>query len=100
VDKCLGNVELKAIKTMEQPILDQRNNKSTKTLTPIEILLQTKGNELNKPFIRFFYFFFISFFFSLFFIFIFLKFHSFLSSFFSCFFINENKNIKRLNFMN
>jgi len=55
VDKCFGNVELKALKTMEQPTLDQRNIKSTKTLTPIEIFPQIKGNELNKPFILFFF---------------------------------------------
>jgi len=42
VDKCLGNVELKAMKTIEQPTLDQRITKITKTLTRIEILLKLK----------------------------------------------------------
>jgi len=51
VGKCFGYVELKAMKTMKQPTLDQRNTKSTKTLTPIEILLLIKGNELKRPFI-------------------------------------------------
>jgi len=54
VDKCFANVELIAMKTMEQPTLDERNIKSTKTLTPLEVLPQTKGNELNRPFIHFF----------------------------------------------
>jgi len=52
VDKCFGNVELKAMKIMEQRTLDQRNIKSTKTLTPIEVLPELKGNELNRPFIH------------------------------------------------
>ena len=67
-----GNVELKAMKTMEQPTLDQRNIKSTKTLTPIEIFPQIKGNELNKPFILFFFFLFFSFCCFIFYFFIFL----------------------------
>ena len=36
VDKCFRNVELKAIKTIEQPTLDQGNIKSTKTLTQLK----------------------------------------------------------------
>jgi len=51
------NVELKAIQTMEQPTLNQRNIKSTKILTTIEKLPLIKGNELHKPFIFFLSFF-------------------------------------------
>jgi len=55
VDKCFGNVELRAMKTMEQPTLDQRDTKSTKTLILIEVFPQTKGSELNRPFIHIFF---------------------------------------------
>ena len=46
----------KAMKTMKQPTLDQRNIKSTKSLTSIGILPQIRGNELSKPFIHCFSF--------------------------------------------
>ena len=52
-DQCFGNVELKAMKSMEQPTLDQKSIKSTKTLTPIEIFPQIEANEL-EPFIYLF----------------------------------------------
>ena len=41
---------------MEQPTLDQRNIKSTKTLALIEALPQIKGNELNMSFYSFSFF--------------------------------------------
>ena len=69
------------MKTMEQPTLDQRNIKSTKTLTPIEIFPQIKGNELNKAFILSFFLFVVLLFYFIFLlslIFIFFSFFSFL----------------------
>jgi len=44
------------MKTMEQPTINQRNTKSTKTLTLIEVLVQIKENELNRPFMHCFLF--------------------------------------------
>jgi len=81
VDKYFVNVELKAMNTMEQPTLDQRIIKSTKTQTPIEILPQIKGNELKKPLILFFFLFFFLFLFLNFIFFLFfLIFYLFFSS--------------------
>jgi len=64
--------------TMEQPTLDQRNIKSTKSLTLIEVFSQFKGNELNRPFIHCFFLFLSAFhFFSNFYLFPFFIFHLF-----------------------
>ena len=49
MDYNVGFVELEAIKMMEQPIKDLRNIKITKTLTPIEMHPQLKGNECIFP---------------------------------------------------
>jgi len=76
-------VELIAKKNVEQPTINQGNNERTTTPTPIEKLPQTKGNELNRPFIHTFFPFLNFALFFVFFSFVFLLFWFFFSPFFS-----------------
>jgi len=54
MDKCFGNVQLKAMKTMEQPTMNQIIIKNINTLTPYNKVLPTTeiGDELTMPIIH------------------------------------------------
>jgi len=72
MDKWFGNVDLKSMKTMEQPTMNQIIMKNINTLTLYnKVLPTTKGDEFNLPFICCFFFLFFSFFFLFAFVFFF-----------------------------
>ena len=88
--KYFGNVDVIAVKTMEQPIMNQMKIKIATTLTRNNIVRPTINirNELNLPFIHNFFFIFF-FLFVLFFVF---------SKFFSIFFLFSQMKIQTLKY--